>query len=117
MRICLPIGLLASLFLVLLIWDLALQVLLMLSWMRLSRLLFLLWFNKIFFQQKKKKKKVLEIRGCHSVSSVGLSAIVMERRQLMVLDRKKCTNINDDRMILVAQFFKNLKQLQSVSFL
>ena len=51
------------------------------------------------------------------MSSVGLSAIVMECRQLMVLDRKKCTNINDDRMILVAQFFKNLKQLQSVSFL
>ena len=51
------------------------------------------------------------------MSSVGLSAIVMECRQLMVLDRKKCTNINDDGMILVAQFFKNLKQLQSVSFL
>ena len=51
------------------------------------------------------------------MSSVGLSAIVMERRQLMVLDRKKCTNINDNRMIPVAQFPKNLKQVQSVSFL
>ncbi|KAK4606805.1 hypothetical protein RGQ29_000871 [Quercus rubra] len=55
--------------------------------------------------------KALEIRGCHSVSSVGLSAIVMECRQLMVLDIKKCTNINDNGMIPVAQFSKNLKQI------
>ena len=61
--------------------------------------------------------KALEIRGCHSVSSVGLSAIVMECRQLMVLDIKKCTNINDNGMIPVAQFSKNLKQVQSFSFL
>lgn len=55
--------------------------------------------------------KAIEIRGCHSVSSVGLSAIVMECRQLMVLDIKKCTNINDNGMIPVAQFSKNLKQI------
>ena len=55
---CLPIGPLTSLCLVLLIWDLALQVLLMLSWLRHPKLLFLLLINKISIQQKKKKKNI-----------------------------------------------------------
>ncbi|KAF5446625.1 hypothetical protein F2P56_032235 [Juglans regia] len=55
--------------------------------------------------------KALEIRGCHSVSSVGLSAIAMGCRQLMVLDIKKCVNINDNGMIPLAQFSQNLKEI------
>lgn len=55
--------------------------------------------------------KALEIRGCPSVSSVGLSAIAMGCRQLMVLDIKKCININDNGMIPVAQYSQNLTQI------
>lgn len=59
--------------------------------------------------------KALEIRGCPSVSSMGLSAIAMGCRQLMVLDIKKCVNINDNGMIPLAQFSQNLKQVLSMS--
>ncbi|XWS53399.1 hypothetical protein CRYUN_Cryun11dG0154100 [Craigia yunnanensis] len=38
--------------------------------------------------------KVLEIRGCLGVSSIGLSAIAVGCKQLTVLDIKKCFNIN-----------------------
>lgn len=55
--------------------------------------------------------KALEIRGCPSVSSRGLSAIAKGCRQLMVLDIKKCVNINDNGMIPLAQFSQNLKQI------
>jgi F-box/leucine-rich repeat protein 2/20 len=59
--------------------------------------------------------KALEIRGCPSVSSKGLSAVAMGCRQLMVLDIKKCVNINDNGMIPLAQFSQNLKQVLSIS--
>lgn len=55
--------------------------------------------------------RALEIRGCHSVSSVGISAIAIGCRQLMVLDIKKCVCINDDGMVPLAKFSQNLKQI------
>lgn len=57
--------------------------------------------------------RALEIRGCHSVSSVGISAIAIGCRQLMVLDIKKCVCINDDGMVPLAKFSQNLKQVLS----
>ena len=42
---------------VLLIWDLAYQVLLMLSRLRHPKLLYLVWFSKVFYSARKKKKK------------------------------------------------------------
>ncbi|KAJ4719119.1 F-box/LRR-repeat 3-like protein [Melia azedarach] len=55
--------------------------------------------------------KVLEIRGCSCVSSVGLSAIAMGCKQLAILDIKKCFNINDNGMLPLAQNSQNLKQI------
>ncbi|GMN23499.1 hypothetical protein TIFTF001_000140 [Ficus carica] len=55
--------------------------------------------------------KVLEIRGCTCVSAVGLSAIAIGCRQLMVLDVKKCFNINDNAMYPLAKFSHNLEQI------
>ncbi|OAY24233.1 F-box/LRR-repeat protein 3 isoform X1 [Manihot esculenta] len=55
--------------------------------------------------------RALEIRGCRRVSSEGLSAIATGCRKLMVLDLKKCFNINDNAMLPLAQFSKNLKQI------
>ena len=55
--------------------------------------------------------KALEIRGCPSVSSIGLSAIAVGCKQLTVLDIKKCFNINDNGMLPLAQFSQNLKQV------
>ncbi|XVE79871.1 hypothetical protein DITRI_Ditri14bG0091700 [Diplodiscus trichospermus] len=57
------------------------------------------------------KLKVLEIRGCPGVSSIGLSAIAVGCKQLTVLDIKKCFNINDNGMLPLAQFSQNLKQI------
>ncbi|KAI3461696.1 hypothetical protein Pfo_018359 [Paulownia fortunei] len=54
--------------------------------------------------------KELEIRGCPSVSSVGLSAIAMGCKQLTVLDIKKCY-INDAGLIHLAQYSQYLKQI------
>jgi len=59
--------------------------------------------------------RVLEIRGCPHVSSKGLSAIAVGCRQLMVLDIKKCFNINDTAMLSLAQFSQNLKQVIHLS--
>lgn len=55
--------------------------------------------------------KELEIRGCHSVSSIGLSAIAKGCRQLRVLDVKKCIKINDNGMLSLARHSQNLKQV------
>lgn len=55
--------------------------------------------------------KELEIRGCHSVSSIGLSAIAKGCRQLRVLDVKKCIKINDNGMLSLARHSQNLKQI------
>lgn len=60
--------------------------------------------------------KALEIRGCPCVSSVGLSAIAMECRQLAVLDIKKCFNINDNAMHPLGKFSQNLEQVYSSPF-
>lgn len=61
--------------------------------------------------------KVLEIRGCTHISSVGLSAISMGCRQLTVLDIKKCFNINDNAMLPLALYSLNLKQVCSSLYL
>ena len=42
----------------LLIWDLAPQVLVMLSWQRYPRQLLLVWFKSLLFRREKKKKKI-----------------------------------------------------------
>lgn len=55
--------------------------------------------------------KVLEIRGCPCVSSVGLSAIAMGCRQIAEMDIKKCYNIDDNAMLPLAKFSQNLKQV------
>ncbi|OMP02349.1 Leucine-rich repeat, cysteine-containing subtype [Corchorus olitorius] len=55
--------------------------------------------------------KELEIRGCPGVSSIGLSAIAVGCKQLTVLDIKKCFNIDDNGMLPLAQFSRNLKQI------
>ena len=54
--------------------------------------------------------KALEIRGCCSISSIGLAAVAMGCKQLTVLDIKKCVNVDDDGMLPLAQFSHNLKQ-------
>lgn len=59
--------------------------------------------------------KALEIRGCTCVSAVGLSAIAIGCRQLMVLDVKKCFNINDNAMYPLAKFSHNLEQVHLIS--
>lgn len=61
--------------------------------------------------------KRLEIRGCPSVSTVGLSAIAGSCRQLEVLDIKKCFNINDNGMLALGQSCQNLRQVISLSTL
>lgn len=58
--------------------------------------------------------KVLEIRGCPCVSSVGLSAIAMGCKQIVDVDVKKCYNINDNAMLPLAKFSQNLKQVPSL---
>ena len=60
--------------------------------------------------------KALEIRGCPQVSSVGLSAIATECRQLAVLDIKKCFNINDNAMHPLGKFSQNLEQVYTCLF-
>lgn len=55
--------------------------------------------------------KALEIRGCCSISSIGLAAVAMGCKQLTVLDIKKCVNVDDDGMLPLAQFSHNLKQI------
>ncbi|ONH99734.1 hypothetical protein PRUPE_6G046600 [Prunus persica] len=55
--------------------------------------------------------KIVEIRGCPSVSTVGLSAIAGACRQLEVLDIKKCVNINDNGMLALGQSCQNLRQI------
>lgn len=55
--------------------------------------------------------KILELRGCSCVSTVGLSAIARACRQLEVLDIKKCCNINDSGMLALGQFCHNLRQI------
>ncbi|KAK4407735.1 F-box/LRR-repeat protein 3 [Sesamum angolense] len=54
--------------------------------------------------------KALEIRGCPSVSSVGLSAIAMGCKHLTILDIKKC-DINDAGLIHLAHYSQYLKQI------
>ncbi|PRQ34684.1 putative leucine-rich repeat domain, L domain-containing protein [Rosa chinensis] len=55
--------------------------------------------------------KILELRGCPCVSTVGLSAVARGCRQLAVLDIKKCVNINDNGMLALGQFCHNLRQI------
>ncbi|XP_072976443.1 F-box/LRR-repeat protein 3-like [Typha angustifolia] len=57
------------------------------------------------------KLSTLEIRGCHRVSSAGLSAISMGCRQINKLDIKKCYDINDAAMLQIARFSQNLRQI------
>lgn len=55
--------------------------------------------------------KVLEIRGCPCVSSVGLSAVATNCKKLSILDIKKCCNIDDTGMISLARYSQYLKQV------
>ncbi|KAI4315982.1 hypothetical protein L6164_024002 [Bauhinia variegata] len=54
----------------------------------------------------------LEIRGCPQISSSGLSAVSVGCKQLIMLDIKKCYNINDAGMIQLAQNSENLEQIK-----
>ncbi|XVF46165.1 hypothetical protein PTKIN_Ptkin03bG0004900 [Pterospermum kingtungense] len=67
--------------------------------------------NSLISLSKCSMLKALEIRGCPSVSSIGLSAIAVGCKQLTVLDIKKCFNITDNGMLPLAQFSQNLKQI------
>ncbi|KAM2126998.1 hypothetical protein ACFX1R_006953 [Malus domestica] len=55
--------------------------------------------------------RILEIRGCPRVSTVGLSTIARACRELEVLDIKKCVDINDNAMFALGQFCQNLRQI------
>lgn len=55
--------------------------------------------------------KVLEIRGCPSVSSMGLSATAEGCRQLTVLDIKRCHGIDDTGILTLAQCSLSLQQI------
>ncbi|KAK1629403.1 hypothetical protein QYE76_003718 [Lolium multiflorum] len=57
------------------------------------------------------KLNTLEIRGCPSVSSVGLSEIATGCRLLAKLDIKKCFAINDVGMLFLSQFSHSLRQI------
>lgn len=61
--------------------------------------------------------KILELRGCLCVSTVGLSAVARGCRQLAALDIKKCVNINDNGMLALGQFCHNLRQVVFLSTL
>uniref|UniRef100_A0ACD5YHR8 Uncharacterized protein n=1 Tax=Avena sativa TaxID=4498 RepID=A0ACD5YHR8_AVESA len=57
------------------------------------------------------KLNTLEIRGCLSVSSAGLSEIATGCRLLAKLDIKKCFAINDVGMLFLSQFSHSLRQI------
>ncbi|XBH69046.1 hypothetical protein VPH35_097043 [Triticum aestivum] len=57
------------------------------------------------------KLNTLEIRGCPSVSSAGLSEIAIGCRLLAELDVKKCFAINDVGMLFLSQFSHSLRQI------
>lgn len=59
--------------------------------------------------------RILEIRGCPRVSTVGLSTIARACRELEVLDIKKCVDINNNAMFALGQFCQNLRQVVSLS--
>ncbi|KAK7390271.1 hypothetical protein VNO78_25570 [Psophocarpus tetragonolobus] len=65
----------------------------------------------LFSLSKCSNLKILEIRGCLLVASIGLAAIAMNCRQLSRLDIKKCYNIDDSGMIPLAHFSQNLRQI------
>ncbi|KAK9124652.1 hypothetical protein Sjap_014254 [Stephania japonica] len=54
---------------------------------------------------------VVEIRGCSSISSVGISTIALGCKRLTVLDVKKCYNIDDVGLLPLANFSRSLKQV------
>ncbi|XP_062203957.1 F-box/LRR-repeat protein 3-like isoform X2 [Phragmites australis] len=53
----------------------------------------------------------LEIRGCPTVSSSGISEIAVGCRLLSKLDIKKCFEINDVGMLYLSQFSHSLRQI------
>ncbi|TQD76841.1 hypothetical protein C1H46_037621 [Malus baccata] len=53
----------------------------------------------------------VESRGCPLITSLGLAAIAVGCKQLTKLDVKKCSNIDDAGMILLAHFSQNLRQI------
>ncbi|XP_010520186.1 PREDICTED: F-box/LRR-repeat protein 3-like [Tarenaya hassleriana] len=55
--------------------------------------------------------KVVEVRGCSTVSSRGLSSLANGCRQLTVLDIKKCVNVDDRGMLSLAECSQNLRQI------
>jgi len=57
------------------------------------------------------KLNTLEIRGCSSVLSSGLSEIATGCRLLAKLDIKKCFAINDVGMLFLSQFSRSLRQI------
>lgn len=72
--------------------------------------------SSLFSLSKCSNLKILEIRGCLLVTSIGLAAIAMNCKKLSRLDIKKCYNIDDSGMIPLAHFSQNLRQVFS-SFL
>ncbi|KGN66042.1 F-box/LRR-repeat protein 3 isoform X1 [Cucumis sativus] len=54
---------------------------------------------------------VLEIRGLHNVTSVGLTAVAAGCKRLVDLDMKQCQNVDDAGFWALASYAHNLRQL------
>ncbi|KAK9159216.1 hypothetical protein Scep_005790 [Stephania cephalantha] len=54
---------------------------------------------------------VVEIRGCSSISSAGISTIALGCKQLTVLDVKKCHNVDDAGLLPLTNFSRSLRQI------
>uniref|UniRef100_A0A9I9DA16 F-box/LRR-repeat protein 15-like leucin rich repeat domain-containing protein n=1 Tax=Cucumis melo TaxID=3656 RepID=A0A9I9DA16_CUCME len=54
---------------------------------------------------------VLEIRGLHNVTGVGLTAVAAGCKRLVDLDMKQCQNVDDSGFWALASYAHNLRQL------
>ena len=54
---------------------------------------------------------VLEIRGLHNVTSVGLTAVAAGCKRLVDLDMKQCQNVDDAGFWALASYAHNLRQV------
>ncbi|KAI5075317.1 hypothetical protein GOP47_0009393 [Adiantum capillus-veneris] len=55
--------------------------------------------------------RVLELRGCTKLSSIGLFAVAKNCRNLLQLDLKRCTSIEEYVPLVLAQYCQNLRQV------
>lgn len=54
---------------------------------------------------------VLEIRGLHNVTGVGLTAVAAGCKRLVDLDMKQCQNVDDSGFWALASYAHNLRQV------